>query len=171
MSNQLLQGISLLQIRKKRANSLLGQMNIIDDRNNPLRNISHYANDCKPRYASKNKIIETFTDGISAWQWKRNQGNINADCPSDGKLSWCHTDDDECPNYGYCPGLSDNLLWEKDDDPSQQATQMSQLNQLQSRSQSMYKNYMERLHDYIKNPPVGLEGKNVILGQLEGGPE
>ena len=79
MSNQLIQGQHLLQMRRKRKKRLLSNMSIIDGINNPHQSIAHYTSDSCPRYAycpqGANALIENFEQ----------RGN----CPGQGGVSSC----------------------------------------------------------------------------------
>ena len=73
------------------------------------------------------------------------------------------------PRYGWCPPTSNDLLYEKDDAVIARQAQEDKLYNLMSQYGSLYKNYMENIHNYVSNPPGGLYGQNVYVPQLSGG--
>ena len=182
--NQLSQGTSLLNMRSMRRHRLIPQMNILDGIGNPITGFNGSANECNPRYAycppgrDHVKLREYFQgqqgQNLSSPDWAYNQS-----CPGAGQRSWCHAGPNpniplpppapgNCPNYSYCPGTGDKLLWEKDDDLAKREAQMDKFNQLLSQYGSVYKNYMENVSQYIKNPPTGLISQNVVVSPLTG---
>lgn len=182
--NQLSQGTSLLNMRSMKRHRLIPQMNILDGIGDPITGFNGSTNECNPRYAycppgrDHVKLREYFQgqqgQNLSSPDWAYNQS-----CPGAGQRSWCHAGPNlniplappapgNCPNYSYCPGTGDKLLWEKDDDLAKREAQMDKFNQLLSQYGSLYKNYMENVSQYIKNPPTGLISQNVVVSPLTG---
>ena len=122
---------------------------------NQLNQGSAYLGMRKQRQRSANmNIIEGFT---------------NPNTPQ--AYSCCSSD---CtPRYGFCPPTPDDLLYEKDDDPSQRLALMSKFNGLLSTYGGLFKTYNEDVINYVANRPndggpTGLWGQNVVVPQLDG---
>jgi len=73
------------------------------------------------------------------------------------------------PRYGWCPVGTDDLLYKKDDDPTESAAQIDNLNSLMSQQQSLYKVYINDVNQYIANPNQSPVGRNIIVPRLTGG--
>jgi hypothetical protein len=88
----------------------------------------------------------------------------NEKCQMAGQLSKC-TNTPGCPNYGYCPPTSQSLLWDKDAGP----TTFNNLNSLMSQQQSLYKDYITDVNQYVANPNQSPVGRSIVVPQLTGG--
>ena len=70
----------------------------------------------------------------------------------------------ECsPNYAYCPPdpLEGNLLYQKDDNPSEVGALKSKFDSLLSQYGNAYKNYNENLNRYVNFQDSTYAGKNI----------
>ena len=70
----------------------------------------------------------------------------------------------ECsPNYSYCPPdtLAGNLLYQKDDNPSEVGALKSKFDSLLSQYGTAYKNYNENLNRYVNFQNSSYAGKNI----------
>ena len=150
---------SLLNDKEEKSKSEQGMPQMVEIRQgrNYLADRRRVTNQLGPNL----KLIESFSQADAAVA-----GTIGKEATGKLTTSLCSNvgGSDTSPNYAYCPPdpLEGNLLYQKDDNPTELAALKSKFDSLLSQYGSAYKNYNDNMNRYVNFQSTPYAGKNII---------